>query len=179
MDISWKRNRFCTMEKCLKFKDTRTSIGVLPSSRVYSSAGIHGPKPIGPRPAGSVWSGPCIPARLLPWKMYPWLSQHNESKRYYPILNDRIFWRKLDFRSYVGIGYQQSEFQKFYLNVFSSTDILKGNCDDDVFESRIKCMQGNILTYIGKSRKLFPKNGRWLRGFPGNYFQVNFMSTYP
>ena len=57
-----------------------------------------------------------------------------------------------------------------------------------------------ILTHIGKSRKLFPKNGRWLRGYPGNffqtfsrfcnfgawlrgfsgnYFQVNFMSTYP
>ena len=55
-------------------------------------------------------------------------------------------------------------------------------------------------THIGKSRKLFPKNGRWLRGYPGNffqtfsrfcnfgawlrgfsgnYFQVNFMSTYP
>ena len=56
------------------------------------------------------------------------------------------------------------------------------------------------LTHIGKSRKLFPKNGRWLtgypgnffqafsrfcnfgewlRGFSGNYFQVNSMSTYP
>ena len=56
------------------------------------------------------------------------------------------------------------------------------------------------LTHIGKSRKLFPKNGRWLRGYPGNffqafsrfcnfgewlrgfsgnYFQVNSMSTYP
>ena len=35
------------------------------------------------------------------------------------------------------------------------------------------------LTHIGKSRKLFPKNGRWLRGFSGNYFQVNFLSTYP
>lgn len=74
--------------------------------------------------------------------MYPWKSPHNESKRYYPILNDRIFWRKLDFRSYVGTGYQQSEFNKFYLNVFSSTDLLKGNYDDIVFESRIKCMQG-------------------------------------
>ena len=30
----------------------------------------------------------------------------------------------------------------FYLKVFSSTDLLKGNCDDAVFESRIKCMQG-------------------------------------
>ena len=56
------------------------------------------------------------------------------------------------------------------------------------------------LTHLGKSRKLFPKNGRWLRGYPGNffqafsrfcnfgewlrgfsgnYFQVNSMSTYP
>ena len=56
------------------------------------------------------------------------------------------------------------------------------------------------ITHIGKSRKLFPKNGRWLRGYPrnffqtfsrfwnfwawlrgfsGNYFQVHFMSTYP
>ena len=78
-------------------------------------------------------------------KMYPWKSPHNESKRYYPILNDRIFWRKLDFRSYVGMGYQQSEFNKFYLYVFSSTDLLKGNCDDIVFESRIKCMQGKKL----------------------------------
>ena len=58
----------------------------------------------------------------------------------------------------------------------------------------------SYLTHIGKSRKLFPKNGRWLRGYPGNffqtfskfcnfgawlrgfsenYFQVNLMSTYP
>ena len=36
----------------------------------------------------------------------------------------------------------------------------------------------NWLTHIGKSRKLFPKNGRWLKGFFGNYFQVNFMSTH-
>ena len=27
-----------------------------------------------------------------------------------------------------------------------------------------------ILTHIGKSRKLFPKNGRWLKGYPGNFF---------
>ena len=80
--------------------------------------------------------------QFLFYELYPWKSPHNESKRYYPILNDRIFWRKLDFRSYVGTGYQQSEFNKFYLNVFSSTDLLKGNCDDIVFESRIKCMQG-------------------------------------
>ena len=40
------------------------------------------------------------------------------------------------------MGYPHSEFNKFYLNVFSSTDLLKGNCDDIVFESRIKCMQG-------------------------------------
>ena len=39
--------------------------------------------------------------------------------------------------------------------------------------------ESDILTHIGESRKLFPKNGRWLRGFPGNYFQVNIMSTYP
>ena len=75
-------------------------------------------------------------------KMYPWNSPHNEAKRYYPILNERIFWRKLDFRSHIGMGYPHSEFNKFYLNVFSSTDLLKGNCDDIVFESRIKCMQG-------------------------------------
>ena len=36
----------------------------------------------------------------------------------------------------------------------------------------------NSLTHISKSRKLFPKNGRWLKGFFGNYFQVNFMSTH-
>ena len=56
------------------------------------------------------------------------------------------------------------------------------------------------LNHIGKSRKLFPKNVWWLRGFlgnffqtffrfcnfgarlrgfSGNFFQVNFMSTYP
>ena len=26
--------------------------------------------------------------------------------------------------------------------------------------------------FIGKSRKLFPKNGRWLRGYPGNFLQI-------
>ena len=56
------------------------------------------------------------------------------------------------------------------------------------------------LTHIGKSRKLFPKNGRWHRGYPGNflqtfsrfcnfeawprrfsgnYYQVTFLSAYP
>ena len=29
-----------------------------------------------------------------------------------------------------------------------------------------------ILTHIGKSRKLFPKNGRSLRGYLGNFFQT-------
>ena len=63
-----------------------------------------------------------------------------------------------------------------------------------------KSSRNDVLTHIGKSRKLFSKNGRWLRGYPGNlfqtfsrfcnfgawlrgfsgnYFQVNFMSTYP
>ena len=36
-----------------------------------------------------------------------------------------------------------------------------------------------LLTHIGKYRKLFPKNGRWLRGYSGNFSQVIFMSTYP
>ena len=62
-------------------------------------------------------------------------------------MNDRLFWRKLDFRIYFGTEYQLSEFENgnnpFYLNVFSSTDLLKGNCDGAVFESNIKCMQGN------------------------------------
>ena len=31
-----------------------------------------------------------------------------------------------------------------------------------------------LLTHIGKYRKLFPKNGRWLRGYSGNFFQKRF-----
>ena len=35
------------------------------------------------------------------------------------------------------------EFKKFYLNVFSSTDLIKGSCNETgLFESRIKCMKG-------------------------------------
>ena len=35
-----------------------------------------------------------------------------------------------------------------------------------------KSWSNDVLTHIGKSRKLFPKNGRWLRGYPGNFFQT-------
>jgi len=70
------------------------------------------------------------------------------------------------------------------ISVHKDCDVrhLHGHTDQDrptPDSSRIPKKWTVILTHIGKSQKLFPKNGRWLRGYPGNYFQVNFMSTYP
>ena len=37
-----------------------------------------------------------------------------------------------------------------------------------------KLLKLRALTHIGKSRKQFPKNGAWLRGYPGKFFQTFF-----
>ena len=80
--------------------------------------------------------------------MHPSFSLNNDSKRIFPILNDRVYWRKIDYdplvhKWYYGINFRPDEFENFHLNVFSSTDLLKGSCDNNLdFQTRIKCMKG-------------------------------------
>ena len=78
---------------------------------------------------------------------------------------------KLDYYAFFGV------MSKLRLNDvgFSNWTIIKSTMS---FKSG-RSLSRNWMTlhHIGKSRKLFAKNGRWLRGFSGNYFQVNFMST--
>ena len=88
--------------------------------------------------------------------MNPGLSPLNDSKRYFPILNDRIFWRKLGLKSgidmwHYGTEYRPFKFETFHLNVYSSTDLLKGSCQESLAESKMKCLKGsNTLTEILK-----------------------------
>ena len=76
--------------------------------------------------------------------MDPGSSPYNDAKRYFPILNDLMLWRKLGLRSYTVMsemfGNQLFDYNKYHLNVFSSTDLLKGSCEDEIFESKVKCL---------------------------------------
>ena len=75
--------------------------------------------------------------------MHPSFSLNNDSKRIFPILNDRVYWRKIDYDPTFTINFRPDEFQKFDLKFFSSTDLLKGSCDNNLdFQTRIKCMKG-------------------------------------
>ena len=83
--------------------------------------------------------------------MNPGSSPYNDAKRYFPILNDLMFWRKLGLRSdtvmsHFGTEYQSFDYNKYHLNVFSSTDLLKGSCEDEIFESKVKCIEGEPFT---------------------------------
>ena len=85
----------------------------------------------------------------LSYKMIPELSPNNDARSFFPILNDRVFWRKIDYdplihRWYYGMHFRPEEFDKFHLNVFSSTD------------PKIKNMQGNYcLVNLNLYKKLF------------------------
>ena len=82
--------------------------------------------------------------------MDPGSSPYNDAKRYFPILNDLMLWRKLGLRSYTVMsemfGNQLFDYNKYHLNVFSSTDLLKGSCEDEIFESKVKCIEGEPFT---------------------------------
>ena len=83
--------------------------------------------------------------------MHPGSSLYNDAKRYFPILNDLMFWRKLGLgsgtdMSYFGTEYRSFDYNKYHVNVFSSTDLLKGSCEEELFESKVKCIQGERFT---------------------------------
>ena len=41
-----------------------------------------------------------------------------------------------------------------------------------------KLFPGKFHEYLPMKKIFFPKNGAWLRGFSGNFFQANFLCTY-
>ena len=79
-------------------------------------------------------------------------SPYNEGKRYYPILNDRLLWRMWrpadsSERYLWSYGPHHNEvpydYEKFYLQTYSSTDLIKSDCDEnELFTSKIKCLKG-------------------------------------
>ena len=83
--------------------------------------------------------------------IYPGSSPYNDAKRYFPILNDLIFWRKLGSNSGIdmpgfGNNYVSFDFDRYHLNVFSSTDLLKGSSDKEDADSKIKHIEGQAIS---------------------------------
>ena len=74
-------------------------------------------------------------------------SPYNEAERYFPIMNDRLIWRlwnpDIYLWSYGPYHNQAYDSRKFYLQTYSSTDLIKSSCDEkELFTSRIKCLKG-------------------------------------
>ena len=75
-------------------------------------------------------------------------SPYNEAKRYFPIMNDRILWRlwkptDIYLWTYGPHHTQAYDSRKFYMQTYSSTDLIKSSCDrEELFTSKIKCLKG-------------------------------------
>ena len=68
--------------------------------------------------------------------------------RNFPILNDRLLWRMVlvteNSQWHYGKSYERMQ-EKYRFQVYSSTDLAKGSCDDHLFESKIRCLNGYFI----------------------------------
>ena len=109
------------------------------------------------------WTSAGIPIDSTRWKNIT--SPYNEGKRYFPIMNDRLIWRMWKpadigeryLWSYGPYHKNRYDAEKFYLQIYSSTDLVKSSCDEnELFTSKIKCLEGSReIRKVKRSQKIF------------------------
>ena len=108
------------------------------------------------------WTSGGIPIDSSKWKNIS--SPYNEGKRYFPIMNDRLIWRMWNpanigeryLWSYGPYHENRYDSDKFYLQIYSSTDLVKSSCDEnELFTSKIKCLEGRReMKKVWRSQKI-------------------------
>ena len=92
-------------------------------------------------------------------------------------MNDRLLWRlwkptDIYLWSYGPFHNQAYDSRKFYLQTYSSTDLIKSSCDEkELFTSKIKCLKGKHSQQVSISKSI----NRTVFLYRWDYFDKNTM----